>query len=66
MFSDDIFGGGMSSPFGGLGGFFGGMGGSMVGRRRGPSKGEDTVHKLKWVTNLNKVIMKKIFIGIYN
>jgi len=33
--------GGMGSPFGGLGGFFGG------GRRRGPPRGEDTVHKLK-------------------
>jgi len=34
--------GGMGSPFGGgLGGFFGG------GRRRGPPRGEDTVHRLK-------------------
>ena len=46
MFSaEDIFGG-MSSPFGGLGGFLGGMGG---GRRRGPARGDDTVHKLKLV-----------------
>lgn len=66
MFSDDIFshvfgggggggggGGVMGSPFGGLGGFFGGLGG---GRRRGPSRGEDTVHR-------HKVSLEELYVG---
>uniref|UniRef100_A0A2P2HWR4 DnaJ homolog subfamily A member 2-like n=1 Tax=Hirondellea gigas TaxID=1518452 RepID=A0A2P2HWR4_9CRUS len=69
MFSDDIFshvfggGGGGGMPggmgggggFGGLGGFFGGLGG-IAGRRRGPARGEDTVHRLK-------VSLEELYIG---
>ncbi|KAF2350511.1 Heat shock protein DnaJ cysteine-rich domain [Trinorchestia longiramus] len=58
---DDIFGhifggggGGMASPFGGLGGFLGGFGGG--GRRRGPTRGEDTVHRLK-------VSLEELYVG---
>ncbi|KAA0202125.1 hypothetical protein HAZT_HAZT010623 [Hyalella azteca] len=47
-------GGGMPSPFGGLGGFLGGFGG---GRRRGPARGEDTVHRLK--VSLEELYMGK-------
>ncbi|XP_018018634.1 dnaJ homolog subfamily A member 2-like [Hyalella azteca] len=59
---DDLFGhifggggGGMPSPFGGLGGFLGGFGG---GRRRGPARGEDTVHRLK--VSLEELYMGKV------
>jgi len=50
IFADDLFGGG---GFGGLGGFLGGMGGS---RRRGPARGEDTVHKLN-------VTLEELYVG---
>jgi len=51
LFTEEMFGGG---PFGGMGGF----GSIFNSRRRGPPRGEDTIHRLK--VSLEELYMGKV------